>query len=122
MKKVELLTTKEEIEKYGFIYEPDKSKCKSVRTAIIYTTFTVNDGILKVYPPVWECDTISGRNEVTVTKDQYMEGLASRTHGMGFEYVNSFWAEIPESIDDLHMDSKNYHGHPNITVTGHRKI
>jgi hypothetical protein len=109
MKKIDLLTTKEEIEKYGFVYEPDKSKCISVNTAVLYTTFTVNNGILKVYTPA--------------PTDQYIESLSQRTHSMGIESVNSFWVNLPESVDDLHNDAQTeYHAHPRIYVTGHRKV
>lgn len=39
------LFTKEEIEKYGFIYEPDASKCKTTKTGPHYKCNYYKDGV-----------------------------------------------------------------------------
>lgn len=39
------LFTKEEIEKYGFIYEPDEKKCKTTKTGPHYKCNYYKDGV-----------------------------------------------------------------------------
>jgi hypothetical protein len=53
-KRIEIFTI-EEIEKYGFVYEPDKSKCKTGKIGTIYCDTGKNkDGTIHHSPSIFE--------------------------------------------------------------------
>ena len=59
------LFTKEEIEKYGFIYEPDVTKCKTMKTGLHYKCNYYKDGVFTdPTPPVLTDEWKEGTAEV----------------------------------------------------------
>ena len=76
------LFTKEEIEKYGFIYEPDSRKCKLSQTGPHYDCTYVENG------------KIVGKNEHEIDdewKSNAMEIIKYRSKGYGWRYINSIF-------------------------------
>lgn len=85
MKRIELFT-KEEIESYGFIYEPDATKCKSGRIHTMYsTTGKDKEGIVQQSKTIFEC-----RPEKEV-KDE----IAFLIH---YKHINSIYVLIPDEL------------------------
>lgn len=114
MKCVQLFT-KDEIEKYGFIYEPDESKCKTGKCGTVYTTYYRIRGSasFKVYPPSFE-------NNLGFTRDDFQQDVANRLY---YKYVNSIFAHIPEDaecnngVDESELS--DFHAHVRVSFKGH---
>jgi hypothetical protein len=85
MKRIELFT-KEEIESYGFIYEPDDTKCKSGRVHTMYsTTFKDKDGSIQ------QSNTIFDLTPEKQVKDE----IAFLIH---YKHINSIYVLIPDEL------------------------
>lgn len=111
-----LLFTKEDIEKSGFIYEPDVLKCKPYKCGLTYNTFTVNDGVVINYPPIYEDTQSLG---FSITKEEF---LNSAVLWSPYTHVNSIYVNLPEAKDVvLEGMPKHFHGHPKVMICGHTR-
>lgn len=81
---MKLFSTKEDIEKMGFIYEPDKEKCKVFKTNVYY-------GIIHVLGGVVDRETVMTSDDYS--PKAYKEALAQATP---YTHVHSF--EVPEDV------------------------
>jgi hypothetical protein len=116
------LLTEEEVkklgEKYGFTYEPDESKCKTINAGSIYTTYNWDGtGTIKVSPPMWEYDSIAG-GHFNITKEEWMEGVCLRNY---FKFVHIFRVFHPKDGDVTDLRGF-YHGHSRVHIVGHTKM
>lgn len=103
MKKIELFT-KEEIESYGFIYEPDINKCKTGRIKSQYSTSTFQFNKLTHSKTVFELVPEKEAKEEIVFQIPY-------TH------IHSIHVNIPEEEKDILFG----HVHNKIWYTGHTR-
>ena len=83
---MKLFSVKEDIEKMGFIYEPDKDKCKIFKTNVYYGSVSVWDNGKNV-----ERQTIMTSDDYS--PKAYKEAL---TAAVPFSHVHSF--EVPDDI------------------------
>jgi len=100
-KQIELFT-KEEIEAYGFIYEPDITKCKMGKTRFHYNGSHIDKtGNVIHSPSVIELGQ--------TTEKQLKEDVAFSIY---YKYIHSIFVNIPETIIFDHVHNKvMYLGH-----------
>lgn len=104
MKRIEIFTP-EEIEKYGFIYEPDASKCKTGKISVIYSNSGKDEktGLITHYPNIFESSGLS---------EKYIKDEIS---------FHIFFTHI-HSIFSIEYDDFSFgHAHNRVMFTGHTK-
>lgn len=109
------LFTKEELEnfseKYGFVYEPDTSKCKfGYHIHVMYITFYVKDGVVEYDEPGFAA-------KQPFNKEWILEYSPVK-------YINSVYVEVFDQDDQNKLNdwNKNYHGHVWVKVVGHTQF
>ena len=110
MRRLELFT-KEDIESYGFIYEPDNSKCRAGSAKVMHSTFYVKDGVVDYGGP--------GAGEHDLMMDKENRDLAAAC--IGHKYIHSVFVDVftQEDQEPLNDWNKNYHGHMRVGYRGH---
>jgi hypothetical protein len=106
------LFSKEELEKlsekFGFIYEPDVSKCKfHHRLPAMFITFYVKDGVVEYGEPGFA-------TKEPFSKDWILDYSP-------IKYIHNVYVEIFDQSDQepLNNWNKNYHGHIWMKAVGH---
>ena len=106
------LFTEEELlslaSKYGFVYEPDSSKCKSGYDGkVMFITFYVKDGVVDYGEP--------GFGATSPYEKEWVLSYTPVKH-VHDVYINLFDQEDQNKLNDW---NKNYHGHVRVKVVGH---
>jgi len=111
MKKIELFT-KEELEKltnaYGFIYEPDNTKCKmGYSIPIMWSTFYVRNGVVEYGQPGYVGEESGNEDWVLMY--------------IPIKYINDIYVDVFDQEDQNKLNdwNKNYHGHIWVKASGH---
>jgi|ERR1035437_1875232 hypothetical protein len=99
------LFTKEEIEKCGFIYEADISKCKTCKTKIHYNGSSIDKKGNVINSP-------SVIDTGCMTEKQLKEEVV---FGIPYKYVNSIFVIFPDTIPYFG------HSHNKVMVSGHTR-
>lgn len=98
-------------DKFGFIYEPDKSKCKyGCKINVMFITFYVNDGIVSYGEPGFAATT-------NIIDDWILKYIS-------YKYVNRVYVDIFDQEDQNKLNhwNKNYHGHIWVKICGHTAL
>jgi hypothetical protein len=95
-------------DKYGFIYEPDRTKCKSHhRIPVMFISFYVKDGVVDYGEPGFAAIE-------PYSKDWILEYSPVK-------YINAVYVEVFDQEDQNKLNdwNKNYHGHVWVKAVGH---
>lgn len=111
MKTIQIFT-KEDIEKFGFVYEPDETKCKIRKIAPLYSSFDTENGIV-----VRSGAVVS--NEGFVEED-FKQEIIYWGQETNFKYINSIYGMVAEVGESVDTDIKsNGHWDVRAMVKGH---
>ncbi len=108
MKRVHLFT-KEDIERFGFIYEPDVTKCQTGHIKVFYAGFCQRNG--KIFPDMkeWGPEFWKGSEE------EYKNQIAEFIY---LKYLNDVFVVEPEVIEGM----DNFHGDAWVMISGHTRM
>ena len=100
--------TKEDIERFGFIYEPDETKCKTGKIKVFYGGFHQKDGKITPQPFRREWDQVC-------PEEDYKKFIVDAIY---LKYINDVFVVDPEPIPGM----DNFHGDVWVMISGHTRI